>query len=66
MYNRKTRYRKTGTDESIVVFPYASNNVKTMYKVVEVVTPSGIWIYLPGLRTMRTEDFKRDYTKWRY
>ena len=63
-YNREARrYRRNMSDDSILVYDTSTYD-RILYKDIEVVSPAGYWIFLPGLKTMTGENFRKNYRLW--
>jgi len=63
-YNREAaRYRRNMSDDSILVYDTSTHD-RILYKDIEVVSPTGYWIFLPGLKTMTGEKFREEYRLW--
>lgn len=63
-YNREAaRYRRNMSDDSILVYD-TSTREKILYKDIMIVSSSGMWIFLPGLKTMTGENFRKNYRLW--
>jgi len=63
-YDREARrYRRNMSDDSILVYD-TSTREKILYKDIMIVSSSGMWIFLPGLKTMTGENFRKNYRLW--